>query len=252
MKQRSEELGAIATYWFKVMRDCGDDVRELLHDGHPTACIGDAAFAYVDAFKAHVNVGFFCGAELPDPNGLLEGTGKFMRHVKLRPRGKIQTEVLFSLINTAYTDLKEHLKEGSETKMWVCPNCGRSFKHPHQWHSCETSSIDNHLVDKTAKAAALFHAFHDVVLACGPPFEAVATKTMIVYRAARAFASIKIRNQWLDVELLLPVRHKDARVRDTPRQVGAGFAHRVRVAALSDLDRLLRGWICSACVYGQD
>src|SRR5438445_11598928 len=67
------------------MRDCGDDVRELLHDGHPTACVGDAAFAYVNAFKAHVNVGFFRGAEIADPEGLLEGTGKFMRHVKLRP-----------------------------------------------------------------------------------------------------------------------------------------------------------------------
>jgi hypothetical protein len=36
-------------------------------------------------FTAHVNVGFFRGAELSDPNGLLQGTGKFMRHVKLRP-----------------------------------------------------------------------------------------------------------------------------------------------------------------------
>ena len=49
------------------MRGCGDDVREHLHDGHPTACIGDAAFAYVNAFRAHVNVGFFLGAILPDP-----------------------------------------------------------------------------------------------------------------------------------------------------------------------------------------
>ncbi len=89
MNEHSDELGAIANYWFDVMRDCGDDVRELLHDGHPTACVADAAFGYVNAFKAHVNVGFFRGAELPDPNGLLEGTGKFMRHVKLRPEGEV-------------------------------------------------------------------------------------------------------------------------------------------------------------------
>ena len=67
MHEHSGELGAIAQRWFEVMRDCGDDVRELLHDGHPTACVGDAAFAYVDAFKAHVNVGFFRGTELADP-----------------------------------------------------------------------------------------------------------------------------------------------------------------------------------------
>src|SRR4030095_16318150 len=53
MSEHSDELGAIAKYWFDVMRDCGDDVRELLHDGHPTACVADAAFAYVNAFRAH-------------------------------------------------------------------------------------------------------------------------------------------------------------------------------------------------------
>ena len=74
MREHSGELGASAQRWFEVMRDCGDDVRELLHDDHPTACVGDAAFGYVNAFKAHVNVGFFRGAEIADPEGLLEGT----------------------------------------------------------------------------------------------------------------------------------------------------------------------------------
>src|SRR6185369_14446060 len=76
---RPGELGSIARRWFDVMRGCGDDVRELLHDGHPTACVGDAGFGEVNAFTAHVNVGFFRGAEIGDPSGLLEGTGKFMR-----------------------------------------------------------------------------------------------------------------------------------------------------------------------------
>jgi hypothetical protein len=88
------------------MRNCGDDVRELLHDGHPTACVGDAAFAYVNAFKDHVNVGFFRGTEIADPNGLLEGTGKFMRHVKLRPECGVDAAALTKLIETAYTEIK--------------------------------------------------------------------------------------------------------------------------------------------------
>lgn len=78
------ELRRFAQPWFERMRGCGADVRELLHDGHPVACVGDAAFGYVDAFRAHVSVGFFHGAMLDDPTGLLEGTGKCMRHVKLR------------------------------------------------------------------------------------------------------------------------------------------------------------------------
>lgn len=109
MHEHSGELGAIAQRWFEVMRGCGDDVRELLHDGHPTACVGDAAFAYVNAFTAHVNVGFFRGAEIADPAGLLEGTGKFMRHVKLRPERDVDARALMTLIETAYTDMKGRL-----------------------------------------------------------------------------------------------------------------------------------------------
>ena len=108
--EHSGELGMIAGYWFDIIRDCGDDVLELLHDGHPTACIGDAAFAYVNAFKAHVNVGFFRGAELPDPAGLLEGTGKYMRHVKLRPDKDIDKTALTDLIKVAYSDMKQRLE----------------------------------------------------------------------------------------------------------------------------------------------
>lgn len=85
-------------------------MREVLHDGHPTACVADAAFAYVNAFAAHVNVGFFRGAEIADPDGLLEGTGKFMRHVKLRPEDDIDARALMTLIETAYTDMKGRLK----------------------------------------------------------------------------------------------------------------------------------------------
>ncbi len=103
---RSNELGALAKKWFDVMREAGDDVRELLHDGHPTACVGKAAFGYVNAFSAHVNVGFFQGTELADPSGLLEGTGKFMRHVKLRPDVEIDADPLIKLIETAYNDVK--------------------------------------------------------------------------------------------------------------------------------------------------
>jgi len=110
MQRHPAELGAIAERWFAVMRACGSDVRELLHDGHPTACIGDAAFAYVNAFRAHVNVGFFRGAELSDPAGLLEGTGKYMRHVKLSPEREVSADALRALIAAAYEDMKARLE----------------------------------------------------------------------------------------------------------------------------------------------
>ncbi len=110
MEDHAGNLGTMARHWFEVMRACGDDVNELLHDGHPTACVNDAAFAYVDAFRAHVNVGFFRGADLADPQRLLQGTGKLMRHVKLRPDVDIDMEALERLVRTAYLDMRHRLR----------------------------------------------------------------------------------------------------------------------------------------------
>ena len=112
MKEHAGELGAIAQNWFEVMRECGDEVRELLHDGCPTACLGDAAFGYVNAFTSHVNVGFFQGASLSDPARLLQGTGKFMRHVKLIPGTAANAAALRRLIEAAYTDIKARVEHG--------------------------------------------------------------------------------------------------------------------------------------------
>lgn len=112
MHSHAGPLGEIAQRWFEVMRGCGDDVRELLHDGHPTACVADAAFGYVDAFRAHVNVGFFRGADLADPHGLLEGTGTFMRHVKLRSEHDVDAKALKKLIETAHADMRRRVRAG--------------------------------------------------------------------------------------------------------------------------------------------
>jgi hypothetical protein len=112
MKKHRGELGAIAQEWFEVMRRCGDEVREILHDGCPVACLGDAPFGYVNVFTSHVNVGFFQGATLPDPAHLLQGAGKFMRHVKLRPGTATDAASLSRLIATAYTEIKARVENG--------------------------------------------------------------------------------------------------------------------------------------------
>jgi hypothetical protein len=109
LKEQAPELGAIARAWFQRMRQCGRDVRELMHDGCPTACVEDAAFGYVSVFRAHANVGFFRGAELEDPAALLEGTGKRMRHVKVKPGVELDSAALAALIGTAYADMKVRL-----------------------------------------------------------------------------------------------------------------------------------------------
>jgi len=100
------ELAALAREWFSRIRGVGDDVLVLIHDGCPVACVNDLPFAYVNAFKAHINVGFFQGADLPDPLKLLEGTGKRMRHVKLRPSADQHDEALAALIAAAYENIR--------------------------------------------------------------------------------------------------------------------------------------------------
>ena len=112
MEQHAGELGDIAQNWFEAMRRCGDEVRELMQDGCPVACLGDAPFGYVNVFTSHVNVGFFRGAELPDPARLLQGNGKFMRHVKLKPEMAVDADALRKLIEDAYADMKTRLENG--------------------------------------------------------------------------------------------------------------------------------------------
>jgi len=112
MKDHGGELGDLAHEWFEVMRRCGDEVRELLHDGCPVACLGDAAFGYVNVFTSHINVGFFHGAALPDPARLLQGAGKRMRHVKLRSGTDPDAASLSRLIETAYSDIKARVENG--------------------------------------------------------------------------------------------------------------------------------------------
>lgn len=118
LNEQSGELGTIARKWFTFMRGCGNNVRELMHDGYPTVCLGEAAFAYVGVFQSHVNVGFFHGAALPDSASLLQGTGKSMRHVKLIPGLAIDHSCVEALITSAYRDISArlHLPHADELK----------------------------------------------------------------------------------------------------------------------------------------
>lgn len=108
----NDPLRALVEPWFATMRGLGPDVTEIVHDGHPTVCVGDAAFAYVAAFATHAAIGFFHGASLPDPAGLLEGSGKRMRHVKLRWERRPDPAALQALVVAAYGDIRRRLEAG--------------------------------------------------------------------------------------------------------------------------------------------
>lgn len=58
-------------------------------------------FSYIAPMKRHVNLGFYYGSELPDPDGLLEGTGKLLRHVKLRSLEDLRRPAVRDLLEAA-------------------------------------------------------------------------------------------------------------------------------------------------------
>jgi len=111
LNTKAEVLRPIAVKWFEEIRNCGNDVQAIFHDGYPIGCVEHAPFAYVNVFASHVNVGFFYGAELYDKHGMLEGTGKFMRHIKIKPGQSVDENEIKALIKGAYKDIRRRLNE---------------------------------------------------------------------------------------------------------------------------------------------
>ena len=70
-------------------------------------------FCYIGAYRAHVNLGFYYGAELPDPQGLLEGTGKKLRHIKVKNGEAVGDPALRDILEASLEERKEALGLGN-------------------------------------------------------------------------------------------------------------------------------------------
>ena len=84
----------------RLVRAAAPDAQERISWGNPCYYI-DGPVIYIAASRDHVKLGFFQGASLTDPHGLVEGTGKGMRHVKVRSQGDIRAAELTALIQQA-------------------------------------------------------------------------------------------------------------------------------------------------------
>lgn len=101
----SGDLGIIAREAVYMARFYAVGGTETLQDGQPVICIDEAPFAYVSMQGDHVRLGFFHGAALADPTGLLEGTGKAQRYVRLAAGAGIDAAAVGDLIQAAYDDM---------------------------------------------------------------------------------------------------------------------------------------------------
>jgi hypothetical protein len=93
----SAEVRAIAIAARALVHDALPDADETASRGDQGIGFGARQYgadgwgvAYISIQSKHANLGFFKGASLPDPDGLLEGTGKNLRHVKMRTLAEVE------------------------------------------------------------------------------------------------------------------------------------------------------------------
>jgi hypothetical protein len=112
----NDNIKAIAVALRDLVIKLDADTYEVPRPGEKAASYGvgpkkmSEAYVYIMPLKDSVNLGFFHGANLEDPKGLLEGTGAKMRHVKIRLLTDVKSAEITALIRDAIRERKTALK----------------------------------------------------------------------------------------------------------------------------------------------
>jgi len=112
----NDNIKAIAVALRDLVIKLDADTYEVPRPGEKAASYGvgpkkmSEEYVYIMPLKDSVNLGFFHGANLNDPKGLLEGTGAKMRHVKIRLLTDIKNAEITALIRAAIRERKTALK----------------------------------------------------------------------------------------------------------------------------------------------
>ncbi len=118
MADSSSDIKQIADNLKDLIQDVHPDAVEVVRLGDRAACYGvgpkkmSEAHTYIMPHKQHVNLGFFYGASLDDPSGLLEGSGKKMRHIKVRSIEEVSIAGIKALIEAALIERRSTLGVG--------------------------------------------------------------------------------------------------------------------------------------------
>lgn len=106
------ELRPIAKALRRLVLEVDPEAVEVVRLGDQAATYGvgpkkmSEGYAYIAPQKNWINLGFYKGADLPDPSGLMEGTGKKLRHVKIRSLDDVHQEGIRELVGHALTERK--------------------------------------------------------------------------------------------------------------------------------------------------
>ena len=100
----SDDQCELLTELRAIVLATGKDIDEAIKWQRPVYSNGGTMFCYLHRSKNHVTLGFHQGASLDDPDELLEGTGKAMRHIKVRDRSDIRKRAIKSLLKQAYSN----------------------------------------------------------------------------------------------------------------------------------------------------
>lgn len=111
LSDSSDEMKAIAYALRDLLAQVMPEVTEVPWSHQKTVGYGvgpkkmSEHFCYIAPHTAYVNLGFMYGADLSDPDGLLEGTGKLLRHIKIRSVEQAKNPAIKVLVEQASTHL---------------------------------------------------------------------------------------------------------------------------------------------------
>lgn len=115
LQETADELAQIARRLRDVVLDVDPQAVEVVRLGDNAASYGvgpkkmSEAYCYIMPQKNWVNLGFYAGADLPDPEGLLEGTGKRLRHIKVKSLTGAEQTAVRALIAAALAERRAAL-----------------------------------------------------------------------------------------------------------------------------------------------
>jgi hypothetical protein len=101
LREKNLGLQEVATRLRALVKKSVPKVKEGVNPWHIPIFESNGPICYYMVGKNHITLGFIRGTSLPDPEGLLEGTGKNLRHVKIKSVDDLNRKGLRELLKSA-------------------------------------------------------------------------------------------------------------------------------------------------------